>query len=137
MFKNIFEKLGKKMAKSLSQRIAERSLKKAPSRNAQNRATFLAIRSDIKQALDDGWPIKSIWELLHEEKKINFSYQAFRGYVNRLLLSQGTSNTEIFSENLLGVTATDQVKMSDKKLQKIKNIPGFKFNSIPKKEELL
>lgn len=126
------------MAKSLSQRIAERSLKKAPSRNAQNRATFLAVRSDIKQALDDGWPVKSIWEILHEEGKINFSYQAFRGYVNRLILSQVMSNTEIISENLLGVTTTaDQEKTLDKKSQKIKNIPEFKFNSIPKKEELL
>ena len=75
------------MAKSLSERIAARTVKKKPSRSAQNRAAFLALRVDIKQALDDGWPVKSIWETLHEEGKVDFSYQAFRGYANRLVLS--------------------------------------------------
>ena len=60
------------MAKSLSERITARMVKKKPSRSAQNRAAFLALRVDIKQALDDGWPVKSIWETLHEEGKIDF-----------------------------------------------------------------
>ena len=45
------------MAKSLSERIAARTVKKKPARSAQNRAAFLALRIDIKQALDDGWPV--------------------------------------------------------------------------------
>ncbi len=79
------------MAKSLSTRIAERAALKKPSRNAQNRATFLSLRGDVKQALDDGWPVKTIWETLHDEGKVSFSYQAFRGYVNRLILSSRSS----------------------------------------------
>ena len=112
------------MAKSLSERIAARAVKKKPSRSAQNRAAFLALRVDIKQALDDGWPVKSIWETLHEEGKVDFSYQAFRGYSNRLILSRATESTMPTSE---GTAAPD----------KKPDVSGFTFNPIPNKEELL
>jgi hypothetical protein len=75
------------MAKSLSARIAERIARKKPAGNVRNRAAFLALRGEVKQAIDDGWPVKTIWETLHDEEKVAFSYQAFRGYVNRLILS--------------------------------------------------
>ena len=83
------------MTKNLSVRIAERTAQKKPSRNGQNRATFLAIRGDVKQALDDGWPVKTIWETLQEEGKVSFSYQAFRGYANRLILSSPASRATV------------------------------------------
>ena len=83
------------MTKNLSVRIAERTAQKNPSRSEQNRATFLAIRGDVKQALDDGWPVKTIWETLHEEGKVSFSYQAFRGYANRLILSSPASRATV------------------------------------------
>lgn len=73
------------MAKSLSMRIAERMSKKAASAGGQNRAAFLALKPDIEEALGDRWPIKSIWETLHAEGKIRFSYQSFRKYVNALV----------------------------------------------------
>ena len=75
------------MAKSLSARIAERIARKKPAGNVRNRAAFLALRGEVKQAMEDGWPVKTIWETLHDEEKVAFSYQAFRGYVNRLILS--------------------------------------------------
>lgn len=76
------------MGKSLSERIAERAAKKKPSRSGQNRAAFLALKSDVKSALDDGWSVKVIWATLHEEGKVAFSYQAFRAYVNKLILAR-------------------------------------------------
>lgn len=112
------------MAKSLSERIAERAAKKKPSRNAQNRAAFLAIRGDVTQALNDGWPVKTIWQTLHEESKITFSYQAFRGYVNRLILANHPS-----------VEASHQV--SKAKSTKPAPITGFHFEPEPNKKDLL
>jgi hypothetical protein len=53
------------------------------------------MRGDVKQAIDDGWPVKTIWETLHEEGKVSFSYQAFRGYVNRLILSPPASREAV------------------------------------------
>jgi hypothetical protein len=76
------------MGKSLSERIAARAANNKPSRSGQNRGAFLALRSEVEQALDDGWPVKTIWETLHQEGKITFSYQSFRGYANRLILAR-------------------------------------------------
>lgn len=73
---------------SLSDRLAAKATSKNHPLAAKNKATFLALKPDIKKALDDSWPIKTIWKLLHDEGKVDFSYQAFRGYVNRLILTQ-------------------------------------------------
>lgn len=142
------------MAKSLSTRIAERAARKKPSRNAQNRATFLSLRGDVKQALDDGWPVKTIWETLHDEGKVSFSYQAFRGYVNRLILSPRASEEAALAQveaepSPPAKPPTGQVKaqqQSGTKAQKPNpaeprkkesvGIPGFTFNPTPNKEDL-
>lgn len=72
--------------KSLSERIAERAQRKQKKgRGGPNRAAFLAIRGEIAKALDDGWPIKEVWETLVEEGAIKFGYDAFLGYVKKLI----------------------------------------------------
>ena len=131
------------MTKSLSERIAERAKRKKPSRNAQNRAAFLAVRADAKQALDDGWPVKSIWETLHEEGKVTFSYQAFRGYVNRLILAVKTdkapppaSESAKPGEDVKPEIAAASESASSTK-QKPARMPGFIFQPNPDKKDLL
>ncbi|OQW86272.1 MAG: hypothetical protein BWK72_18025 [Rhodoferax ferrireducens] len=129
------------MAKSLSERIAARTVKKKPSRSAQNRAAFLALRVDIKQALDDGWPVKSIWETLHEEGKVDFSYQAFRGYANRLILSPPATEppAPIPAAVIPEPGPSNPTKPASSKTAVKKPEPpaGFTFNSKPNKEDLL
>ena len=75
------------MSKTLSARIAKRITSRQPNRKEKNRADFLVIRADVKQALDDGWPIKTIWETIIDEGKMVCSYQAFRGYIIRLIIA--------------------------------------------------
>lgn len=122
------------MAKNLSERIAAMAIRKKSSRSAQNRATFLALRIDVNQALADGWPVKNIWETLHEEKKVDFSYQAFRGYVNRLILS---STEKLTAYPVQG----DQPNHAPTKVNEKKSeepvATGFKFNKTLKKEDLI
>ncbi len=132
------------MAKSLSARIAERIARKKPAGNVRNRATFLALRGEVKQAIDDGWPVKTIWETLHDEEKVTFSYQAFRGYVNRLILLPPVSG-----EAAPAAVVADQSRQAASRLalQSAKNpaewqpekpaATGFTFNRTPKKEDLL
>lgn len=132
------------MAKSLSTRIAERAARKKPSRNAQNRAAFLSLRGDVKQALDDGWPVKTIWETLHAEGKVGFSYQAFRGYVNRLILSPRASEEAApapaeAAEPGKPAKPDPNAKAKPESPQPKKDAPtigGFNFNPTPKKEDL-
>jgi hypothetical protein len=117
------------MDKKLSERIAARTVKK------KNRAIFLALRSDIKQALVDGWSIKSIWETLHEEGKIDFGYSAFLGYTNRLILSQSNPISKT-PEQKLNVKTVKAGQTPEPKKTGIPTMGGFTFNPIPNKEEL-
>ena len=92
------------MALNLSARIAKRNeLQKNTTRNARNLAAFLAVRLDVKEALDDGWPVKTIWETLHDEGKITVSYQAFRGYVNRLISSNKATDSALLTSDKVPV----------------------------------
>jgi len=135
------------MANSLSERIAARAAKQNPSRSAQNRATFLALRADIKQAMEDGWPVKTVWETLQDEGKVSFSYQAFRGYVNRLILTSPAPQPALAVlpaalELPRAAMPEQQVKavVVEKKpvtIVKPDSSPGFKFNPVADKKELL
>ena len=131
------------MAKSLSARIAERIARKKPAGNVRNRAAFLALRGEVKQAIDDGWSVKTIWEALHDEEKVTFSYQAFRGYVNRLILSPPASG-----EATPLVVADQSRQAAPRSVPQSARTPaewqpekptatGFTFNRTPKKEDLL
>ena len=120
------------MAKSLSERIALRVSARQPSRTGKNRASFLAVRDDVRKALDDGWPVKAIWDTLSAEGKIEFGYDAFIGYVNRLIRNAESSPAR---------PPAGQVK-ADKRARKGKakassSIGVFDFNPKPNKEDLL
>jgi Family of unknown function (DUF5338) len=129
------------MGKSLSERIAARAANNKPPRSAQNRGAFLALRGEVEQALDDGWPIKTIWETLHQEGKVTFSYQSFRGYANRLIPARGQAAqppgmVDQCKALRPGAGATDKA-MEERTSQKAAGIGGFRFEAEPRKEDLL
>jgi|SRR5690349_7669524 hypothetical protein len=129
------------MRKTLSERVAMRAAKKKPSKRAVNRGAFLALRSEVKQALDDGWPVKTIWETLQDEGLITFSYQSFRGYANRLILSQAKP---AYASGLAGQKSAVRCSESEtcpttgeRRSTRQAGVGGFRFESEPKKEDLL
>jgi hypothetical protein len=125
----------KEMASSLSQRIAEHVKTKKLSATGKNRAAFLAVREEIKGALDDGWPIKTIWETLHEEGKIEFGYDAFIRHVNRLIGPKLQAQPAGMS--LPTPAATDKSKVeTGVRRGASPEIPGFNFNPCLKPEDL-
>lgn len=71
------------MSKNLSERISVKVNQENPRRGKQSLATFLALKPEIEGAINDGWPVKLIWETLHQEKKVAFGYQMFLRLVNR------------------------------------------------------
>lgn len=107
------------MAKTLSERIASRTVRG----RAQHLATFLVLRSDIQQAVQDGWPLKHIWETLHEEGKVAFGYQSFRKYVIKLI----AVNDKACSPRNSKVPPPPRSS----------ELPGFKWDPVGKKEDLL
>ncbi len=115
------------MAKSLYDILAERAARKPLNQKARNRAAFLANMEEIRQALDDGWSVKDVWEALREEGRIPFGYQAFLGYVKRLIRSQPADSVKPVEEG---------VEREPAQRQKAEGAKGFRFDPVPKKEEL-
>lgn len=132
------------MEKNLSERIAARVVgKRAPGDRShgdenQNRAIFLALRPDIKQALEDGWAIKSVWETLHEEGKVTFGYDAFRRYTKHLILQPASLTPTQVHTGQSDVAMTVEPESGEPKTKEaLPQLGGFTFNPSPKKEDLI
>jgi Family of unknown function (DUF5338) len=127
------------MAKSLSARIAQRKVQGA--RNGKNRAAFLAVRDQVRRALDDGWSIFSIWETLHDEGKVAFSYESFRRFVNRFLVGQRSKTSwgriAVKTAKETNSSKPDQVAACQDDQQVTRGVRGFRFNPVPNKEDLI
>lgn len=120
------------MAKSLSERIAARVKAKTPSRGAANRAAFLAVRDDVSASLGDGWPVKLVWETLHAEGKISFGYDAFLGYVQRLVLARRERGPVVSAP-----TSPAAASKKAKPRESAGGVGGFTFEAKPNKEDIL
>jgi hypothetical protein len=90
------------------------------------------------------WPgsIPTIWETLRQEGKVTLSYQSFRGYANRLILSRdhGRQPAGVADQSKAlrpAGGATGQQALGDRTGQKATGTGGFRFESEPRKEELL
>lgn len=110
--------------KTLSERIAER----VSTKKNQNRAAFLALRSEITQALADGWPMKTIWQTLHEEGKVSFGYDAFINHVKRLIKSEQPIHPTPIPKAAVSSLHKPKIVKTD--------LPGFTFNPVPNVEDL-
>jgi hypothetical protein len=71
--------------KSLSETIAEHVLRTDSGRNARNRAIFILLRSEVRDAIEKGYSLLTIWKILHEDGQVPFGYQAFRRYARKLI----------------------------------------------------
>ena len=114
---NIFVKIV--MTKSLSDRIALYA-DKNKSTGKQFLPAFIALKPEIEQALKDGWTIRQIWNILHQEEKIKCSYQWFRTLVNRHIGEDRKQHSRIDQGKSVG-----------------NGHEGFRFNSATEKEELV
>lgn len=106
------------MTKSLSERIAKRAASKT-ARQGKNRAVVMALRTEIEQALNDGWSVRAVWDTLRAEGKIDVSYQGFCNYIRQLVARKAPQHTKATGPQRKG------------------QLPGFKFNATPNKEDLL
>jgi len=127
------------MSKKLTELIAEEETKrKQTGTGVKNRAVFLALREDIKEAMKDGWAIKQIYRTLHAKKKITFSYQTFVKYTNDLILKPKSSRAIIQQQAIGKAPGQEPMAHTTETLtKKSYELPGFKFNPIAKKEDLI
>ena len=125
------------MSKKLTELIAEEETKrKQKGIGVKNRVVFLALREDIKEAMKDGWALKQIYRTLHSQKNIAFSYQTFVNYANDLILKPKQSLV-ISSQETSNKTPEQTVPTTEPITKKSHELPGFTFNPIAKKEDLI
>jgi len=105
------------------------------------RVVFLAIRNDVMSAIDAGYPMKTIWEHMHETGRVNTTYETFRRHVNRFIKQQKplSSAQKAVAENIIQRntgTPSDNPEPArqDKKTASMKTdenrgseLPGFNF----------
>lgn len=69
-------------------------LRLQPPRRGSKKLNFLALKSEIAEALDDGYSARAIWDLLQKENNINMSYGMFSVYVKKFISSGVTPSIE-------------------------------------------
>ncbi|AGH55357.1 TraK family protein [Legionella pneumophila] len=116
--------------------------KKSTPRN-KNLVAFLAVRADIKEALDAGYPVKTVWENMFELKRIEFGYDTFLNYVNRQIRRpQANQPTPQVEPDSAVKSKDNKSKLPDNhskpttKTTKPGTLSGFTFNPVPNAEEL-
>jgi len=107
----------KSYTETLSEWIKKRETTR-PHRNIQKIA-FLAVKADVKVAIEAGYALKTIWEHLTETGKITCRYETFLKYVN------------------LECKTVPAAETPEQKISQPAKISGFTFNAIPKEEDLI
>ena len=119
------------MAKTYPEQLVEWIKQRESTRRDKNLVAFLAVRQDVKAAVEAGYAVKTVWANLYETKRITFGYDTFLNYVNRLIRRPQVDQT---------TTARATVKPDKKAVTKAKPAEaaaGFSYNPVPNKEELL
>ena len=118
------------MPKNYTEELAEWVKKHEALRPRKNKnlITFLAVRTDVKAAIEAGYAFKTIWEHLHETGKISYRYETFLRHVRQHITLAPTS--QVKGSN------TDKKAGIVTKPKPPEPLRGFSFNPIPKIEDL-
>lgn len=127
------------MAKSYPEQLGEWVKKRQSTKRDKNLVAFLAVKNDVRAALDAGYAVKTIWANMLDTKRIEFGYDTFLNHVNRLIRRPQAARTTR-TETKSTATANNDTKSKTSKKQKTTTPPssqaGFVFNPKPNKEDL-
>ncbi len=132
------------MSKKLTELIAQAEMQRQQQGTGiKNRSAFLALRDDIKEAMIDGWALKQIYRTLHTQQKITCSYQTFVNYANELILKPTQAPNKLISASLVNQDTHKTPEQNstlnglEAGIKKPPALPGFIFNPIANKEDLI
>lgn len=97
-------------------------------RQDTNMVAFLAVRSDVEEAIMAGYAVKTIWEHLNETGKIPYRYETFLKHVRRHITTDTSAGIK---------PGPVQPKISTAPVKKPPSIGGFTFDANPKEEDLI
>jgi len=102
-----------------------------------NVAAFLAVRDLVKARLDDGYSATIIHAFLRDSQQIDFCYDTFLKYVHRYVKPARKGSKARRRTAWAGGKAPSADNASTVKRDTSSGIPGFTFNPIPNREDLI
>jgi len=119
--------------------------KRAAKKRRQDAATvaFLAVRGDVKAAMNSGYAVTTIYEHMHETGRVKCSYETFRKHVQRFIRATPAAPAPVLppaTDQAKGEKTAQQERGSKVKKPKTPDptgITSFNFNPKPNKEDLL
>ena len=132
------------MAKSYTEELSDWVSKRKAQRPRQDKniVAFLAVKGDVKAALDAGYSMKTIWEHLHETGRIEYRYETFTLHVKRHIRAKPLAGNQVEQQQEqskpqapTAATKPDQAQSEPRKTPP-PSVGGFTFNATPKKEDL-
>ncbi len=123
---------------------------KAEAKRRQDAAAvaFLAVKTDVIEAMEAGYALTTIYEHMHETGRVKTSYETFRRHVQRFIkaapatmsptpkaATKSASSSQATAPAVMPKTAAP-VPASPASEPGGK-IPSFNFNPTPNKEDLL
>lgn len=122
--------------KSISSRLATQFETQPQRRGNRTLVIFLSLKNEIAEAIMDGWSVKSIWQLLNEEKRIECSYVRFVRICNKHSLNKKNLTPE--KEDFLKT----ELKQNNSNKSETKgiidtSIKRFEYNPVADIKELI
>jgi hypothetical protein len=130
------------MEKSYPDQLGEWIKRQNKSLRDRNLVAFLAVVDDVRAAVEAGYSIKAIWTNMRESKRIDFGYDSFLKYANRLVAKPNqTAKTPSTEPDMGNDKPVQQKPVTKTRAHSLASSPvagaGFTFNATPRKEDLL
>jgi len=128
---------------SYPEELAKWLAKRAAKKNRKDASTvaFLAVRTDVKAAMDAGYAMTTIYEHMRETGRVKTSYETFRLHVRRFIKTKSVRPTPQQPATVNEVKEQKPQKQQEGNSMRKKRgppkIPEFNFNPTPKKEDLI
>lgn len=125
------------MAKSFLDELAEWVSKRKAKKPRQDKhvVAFLAVKSDVKAALDAGYSMKTIWEYMRETGRLEYRYETFTQHVKRYIKAPQAQPAP--GGQKAGEKGSSTTPPATQEKSRPPQIGGFTFDATPKKEDLL
>jgi hypothetical protein len=131
------------MNKNYPEQLGDWVKRRKSTQRDRNLVAFLAIRDDVKAALDASYSVKTVWTNMHECKRIEVGYEVFLHYVNRLIRHPIADHVAtVPNSRLSNPLATIGQKLAPgatpaASVTKPVAPAGFVFDPVPRKEDLV
>jgi len=130
------------MSKRLVERALDRLKEHSKKSYSHNKAIFLSLSDEIREALDAGLSLKAIWETLYEEGRISFKYDTFLRYSRQCFAGLGKIKNSPVKDKLINTsrrsTESKQGNVSiNREKRSSSKIEAFEFNPTGDPEDLI